>query len=343
LKIPRDIQLKWSYVTHRVDRSQAVALLPLTGNSDPGALVLARVKSIGRHKEIEDFHGVKRALFPGDVIVGVLGHRYATDQFEGRATAAGPMGHLLGIGGVCGEVVSKNEKMIDPTSLEWIGRVADSQGKAIYLRSFAIHPRRSPRTIRARTLLVVGASMNSGKTTTAAQAIRSLAGEGRLVAAAKITGTACRKDPGLMEDGGAPRVLDFTHCGYPSTAHLPPGEVLSIASDLRAALMEEDPEFIVYEIADGIFQRETRILLEDPDFRGTIDAVLFTGTDSVSCEGGVRHLKALGYDVVAVAGLVANSRLGMAEVQASTGIACLNGEMILGGALKDALQLLWAA
>ena len=103
-----NIRIKWSYVTHRVDRSLAAGLRPMTRKPDTGALVLGRVTTIGRHKEVEGIDGRKMTLFPGDVIAGVLGHRYATDQFEGRAIASGAVGHLLGIGGVCGEVVSKN-------------------------------------------------------------------------------------------------------------------------------------------------------------------------------------------------------------------------------------------
>ena len=56
------------------------------------------------------------------------------------------------------------------------------------------------------------------------------------------------------------------------------------------------------------------MLLEAPKFRKTIDAVVYAAPDSPSCESGVRSLRALKYNVVAAAGLVANSRLGMAEV-----------------------------
>ena len=276
-------------------------------------------------------------IFPGDVLAGVLGDRYATDQYEGEAIAAGPTGHLLGQGGVCGHMADKNEKMPDPTLLEWVGRLADAAGQPLYLRRFAVRPRRV-NAPRPKTLLVVGASMNAGKTTTAAQAIRHLAGEGRRVAAAKITGTACRKDPGMMEDAGAVKVLDFTHCGYPSTANLQAGDLFGVAEDLRAILLEARPEFVVYEIADGILQRETRLLLEDHAFRRTIDAVMYAAPESPSCEIGVRRLREWGYNVIAVAGLVANSRLGMAEAEAATGVPCLNGAMILEGAFLHALE-----
>ena len=331
------MRIKWSYVTHRVARDTAAGLAPLGSDPEPGRIVLARVLVIGRHREIEGTDGRKMWLFPGDIIAGALGDRYATDQYEGQAVAGQP-GHLLGIGGVCGQVASKNERMVDPTTLEWLGGAIDAHGQPLNLRRFALRPQRSPETARARTILVVGASMNAGKTTTAAQVIRSLTGHGRRVAAAKITGTACRKDPGIMEDGGALPVLDFTHCGYASTANLKVPDLLALAVDLRAALVEQAPECIVYEIADGIFQRETRILLEDAGFRASIDAVVFAGPDSPACEAGVRRLRDWGYNVAAVAGMVANSRLGIAEVEASTGVPCLNGAAILDGALAHAVQ-----
>ncbi len=332
-----NLKIKWTYVTQCVDRSVVKRIVPMESEPDPGRLVLARVSLIGRHKEVEGTDGRKRMLFPNDVIAGALAYRYATDQFEGHPIASGATGHLLGIGGTCGLVVSKNERMVDPTCLEWIGTLADDRGEALNLRRFVRNHRRTAVTPRPRTILVVGASMNAGKTTTAAQVIRSLSGQGCRVAAAKITGTACRKDPGIMEDAGAVRVLDFTHAGYPSTAHLPAGDLLALASDLRALLLEERPEFIMYEIADGIFQRETRLLLEDPAFRETVDVVLYAAPESPSCESGVRWLHQWGYTLGAVAGPVANSRLGMEEVRDATGVPCLNGEMILGGALNNLL------
>ncbi len=332
------LRIKWTYSTHIVDRSRVKDLGPTAACEDAGALVLARVVRIGRHKEVEATNGRKVMLFPGDVVAGVLGHRYATDQYEGFAAASTPEGHMLGIGGVCGEVRSKNEKMLDPTIIEWLGRMVDAHGRPLYLRDFARSPRREKGARKARTVLVVGASMNAGKTTTAAQIIRSLTGQGARVSAGKITGTACWKDPGMFEDAGARCVLDFTHFGYPSTAQMRQADLLGLVGDMRRSLLEDDPEFIVYEIADGIFQRETRWLLEDPGFHDTVDAALFAAPDSPSCESGVRWLRERNYPVAGVAGPVANSQLGIAEVEDATGVPCLNGEMILGGALDKTLR-----
>ena len=330
------LRIKWTYSTHLIDHSMAAAIAPMSNEVEPGDAVLARIMEIGRNKEVEAADGRRTALFPGDVIAGVIGHRYATDQFEGCGRARGPVGHLLGMGGVCGELVSKNERVLDPTPIEWIGRLADARDMTINTRLLAGRPP-TAQPPRPRTLLVVGASMNAGKTTTAAQAIRSLSGDGRRVSAAKLTGTACRKDVAIMEDAGALRVLDFTDRGHPSTARCRRDELLRIAADLRAQLLAEQPEFLVYEIADGILQRETQILLADPGFHDGIDLVAYAAPDSPSCDSGVRRLRDLGYSVAAVAGPIANSPLGIEEVQASTGVPCLSGEMILAGALLGAL------
>jgi len=338
------LRIKWPYVTHRVIRSTASGLLPAISERNPGSLLLARVLTIGKHKDLEAVSGRRLSLFPGDVFVGALGDRYATDQFEGAAVCTGETGHILGIGGVCGQVMSKNERMPDPTTIQWLGRLADRTGRPLQLGDFALPTPARRASPRPTTILSVGAAMNAGKTTTAAQMIRSLVGRGFRVAAAKITGTACRKDPGFLEDAGAVRVLDFTHCGFPSTANLSREELLGLAGSLRAALLEDNPDFLVYEIADGIVQRETRMLLEDPGFRETIDAVTFAAPDSLSCESGGRLLRGLGYPVVFMAGIVANSALGIAEVEQATGIPCLNGQMILeGGPLLEVLDRARAA
>jgi hypothetical protein len=336
-------RIKWPYATHLVDRAAFTRLLPVVEEENPGALLLGRVVAIGRHKDLESVDGRRIALFRDDLFVGTLGHRYATDQFEGAAVCRGPMGHILSIGGVCGEVVTKNERMAEPTVVEWLGRLSGDDGAPLHLRDFrrsAVRPLHAP---RPRIVLSLGASMNAGKTTTAAQLVRSLTAAGHRVSAAKITGTACRKDPSLLEDAGAERVLDFTWAGWPSTAGCSRDELLATWREITWALRADQPDTLVYEIADGIVQRETRMLLEDPLVRESVDAVTYAAPDSLSCESGVRMLRGMGYTVLATAGPVANSPLGRAEVEAMTQLPCLCGEQILGGALVPALDAVKAA
>lgn len=335
-------RIKWPYATHLVDRRQVTGLLPIVEETNPGSLILARVQTVGRHKDLETHEGRKMSLYAGDVFVAVLGHRYATDQFEGFARCEGPTGHIVGIGGVSGQVVAMNNRMTEPTVIEWLGRLAGADGRPLHLSQFTL-PLPKARQRRPTTILSLGASMNAGKTTTAAQMIRSLAQAGHRVVAAKITGTACRKDPNLFYDAGAAEVLDFTHAGWPSTAGCSLEELKAVAAHLRAVLAARKPEFVVIEIADGIIQRETAMLLADEEFRASIDAVTFAGPDALSCDSGVRRLQGLGYHVVATAGPVANSRLGQNEVEEACGVRCYDGVSILGGALVSVLREVAAA
>ena len=336
-------RIKWPYATHLVDPARPAGLLPIVDGYDPGALVLVRVVFLGKHRDLESQDGRKLALFEGDVFVGVLGDRYATDQFEGLGRVSGPRGHIIGIGGVVGDVVSANLKMPPPSVIEYLGRLADADGQPLHLSQFQSLPAHPLAQRGATTILSVGAAMNSGKTTTAAQVIRSLTVAGHRVAAGKVTGTACLKDPNILYDAGAVAVLDFTHAGWPSTANLSLDQLLSIAGRIRASLQTYNPEFVVLEIADGILQRETAMMLANDAFRASIDAVTFAGPDPLSCDSGVRRLRELGYHILATAGIVANGPLGIAEVEGACGVRCLPGETIQSGGLVSQLRSLRAS
>jgi hypothetical protein len=333
-------RVKWPYVTHLVDRRCVQQVLPIEDGRDVGALVLARVTKLGRHGDLEAPRGRRLTLFAGDVFVGALGDRYATAQFEGAAVITGGTGHIVSIGGVVGQVASMNASSPPPTAIEFLGRLADEEGRPLHMRQFqALAPERVE-TRGATTILSLGAGMDSGKTTTAAHMVRSLTEAGHVVAAAKLTGTACGKDANLLYDAGAVAVFDFTHAGWPSTANLSLGELMSIAGKIRAGLAAYEPEFVILEIADGIVQRETAMMLADPEFHDSIDAVMFSGRGALSCDAGVRRLTEMGYSVLATAGPVANSRLGAAEAEACCDLPCFSSQDILAGNLLPLLRSL---
>src|SRR5262245_60547377 len=131
-----NVRIKWPYVTHLIHRRAVSRLLPPVEETNPGSIVLARVQTIGKHRELEARDGQRVTLFAGYVFVCVLGNRYATDQYEGLARCSATQGHILGIGGVCGEVVSMNNRMPEPTVIEWLGRLAGLDGEPLHLGRF---------------------------------------------------------------------------------------------------------------------------------------------------------------------------------------------------------------
>jgi hypothetical protein len=329
-------QFKRTYATHLApDHALAGYDTPLSA-PQIGDLLAAEVLSLGKHTTVETAAGVTLNIFPGDRIIGAFGYRYATDQFEGVVPDGwGESCDLLSVGGVCGEVVSAHSAMGTPTRLRLLGAVCGYDGRPLNLRSFAS---RTPRALPSgQVILVVGTSMNSGKTTTVGTLARGLSRAGYRVAAVKVTGTAAGKDGRFFASCGASPVYDFTHCGLPSTAMLGGDDLTTIYADLLLRAAASAPDYTIVEIADGIFQRETRMLLESDVVRDSVQHLFFTAGDSLGAECGVRRMRAAGWPLRAVAGLVTASPLASREVEEEVGVPCLSIPQMLDGRLLELL------
>jgi hypothetical protein len=313
-----------------------VGVTPLSRAPQIGDLVVAEVLSLGKHTAIENRESVRENIFPGDLIVGAFGNRYATDQFEGYVPdGRASFCDLLSIGGVCGNVVSRHVAMVSPTKLRIHGMVCDQDGQVVNQHQFGLQPRSSEGS--GEVILVVGSSMNAGKTTVVGTLARALSRAGYRVAAAKLTGTAASKDTRFFASSGARPVLDFTDAGYPSTYMLGIDDLVQMHGTLLTHLSAASPDYIIIEIADGIFQRETKLLLEHPKFLATVDHVFFAANDSLSALTGQRFAAEHDLPLRAIAGRVSMSPLATREAEDVTGLPCLTNQQILSGA---ALQLL---
>jgi hypothetical protein len=79
-----------------------------------------------------------------------------------------------------------------------------------------------------------------------------------------------------------------------------------------------DPDYIVMEIADGLFQRETAMLLRHKAFMSTISGVMFSCGDSLSAMHGIKLLEDLNQNILGICGLFTISPLLVNEVQEET-------------------------
>lgn len=328
---------KHTFATHRVPLEHMTGLTSVARMPSIGDLVLAEVTAIGNHNRIEDRTGVQLQIFPGDCIIGAFGNRYATDQFEGYLPDWNVDDcDMLSVGGVIGQVASAHTTMKPPTRLRLVGSVCDTRNQRLNLRSFSLPP--AEHDHHGEVILIVGASMNAGKTTTVGTVVRALRAAGLRAGAAKVTGTAAGKDGRFFASCGADPVLDFIDAGYPSTYMLEIDELLGIVETLTSQLRANRPDYLVLEVADGIFQRETRMLLENEQFRSSIDHVIFAANDSLSAECGVRTLKTYGLPLRGVAGVITQSPLAMREAEDVTGVPCLSIEHMMEGGLLAALD-----
>ena len=207
--------IKWSFVTHVVPIEAIAGWEKRPDAPRIGDVGLHRVVTLGKHTRMDNRESRVHYLLPGDLVATVYGNRYATDQYEGYVPPASEQYHMLSIGGVCGMVATKNTSMPDPTILEFVGFAIDAGGKIVNLRDYRMKPISKFEKERSfKTILSVGASMNSGKTTSAAMAIRGLTKAGFRVAAGHRTdGRGVRRTHPLCRP--APRKHQCVPGGHP--------------------------------------------------------------------------------------------------------------------------------
>ncbi len=309
----RIVRAKKAYSVRRSDLTRTEDLRVCAEAPRAGDLVLARVTQLGMHQHLESADGRRQKLWPGDDIVVAYGERYAPDQFEAIVPDDLSPCQLVAGGGVAARVLTRHASIKPATQIEPLGLLADAHG-VLNLQRAALGEARGRAPL---VIAVLGASMNAGKTTTAAHIIAGLRRAGLRVGAAKITGTGAGGDRWLMCDAGASPVLDFTDMGFASTAGLASSTVETILANLNGHLACAAVDCAVIEVADGVLQRETSALVQSHRFTKYVDAVVFAAPDALSAIAGVRWLEERALPVVAVSGVLTASPLASREAAAA--------------------------
>ncbi|MDN5203519.1 hypothetical protein QQ008_19180 [Fulvivirgaceae bacterium BMA10] len=287
-----------------------------------GDLVYGIVTRIGQHNSLENSQGRIHNIFQGSKAVFTFGNRYAPDYYEGIVPDSLVEDvDLLARSGLVGLVKAKSSKVIDPTRIKVLGYACDKQGDIINTKN---HPLIVPKTTqkkfpRAKMILVVGTAMNSGKSAAAVSCCRALSLSGHEVRGTKVTGTASLKDILHMNDAGASYYADFSYLGYPSTYLLSEEETLHIFNSLDLKYANNRENYWVVELADGINQRETSMLLKSEEVRRRIHKLIFCAADAFGAIGGLEVLKKH-FDLTpdAISGVCSSSPLHIKELEAFT-------------------------
>jgi hypothetical protein len=274
----------------------------LLGQVEGPVGLIATIQNINRRTEL---NYREAALFPGSVTAAVLAPRAGTSTCIARVPERPvPEVHLHGVGGQVGiiEPGSGHSALYTgaPTTLKVLALLGGVDQRPLNMRRFGL---RVPREPRARTpddpalILVIGSDMDSGKTTTARRVIYGLRAWGHRVVAGKAGGVASLGDISSMFDAGASEVIDFAVLGEPATIGLPEEKVLDLFHQIFNHLRMRAGRggFVVIELADGIWYRETRLVLEDPFVRSLVTHVVFACHGILDAEDGMRLIRAWGY------------------------------------------------
>lgn len=302
-----------------------------------GDVGIFEVLSTGKHKNIQDETKRNAAIVKGDRIMAAFGTRYATAQFEGYVPSdANCELHILGAGGTIGLVKTVNAKFegVGPTKLKMIGLAIGIDANVINTKKLEekhLLQFTGSAAAATRVVLSLGSSMDSGKTTSAAYLVHGLKKAGMNVAYVKLTGTIYTKDADLAWDLGADAATDFGQFGFPSTYMCTETELLSLYESLLANVLPLRPDYVIMEIADGLYQRETRMLLNNYKFISTVDSVIFSAGDSMAAINGVQVLRRWGIYPSMLSGLLTTSPLLIREVRENTHIPVFTIEELADG------------
>ncbi|NHZ84335.1 MAG: DUF1611 domain-containing protein [Planctomycetia bacterium] len=306
----KSIKSTWSVRKLQLEKC-SIYNVPSNYTPKAGDVVLIQIEKIANHTRIFSVDNKYSRLYIGDIIIGTLGYRYATEAFHAEIIDISKL-HLLTNAGLIGTVESHHSKTNEPTQGKLIGLVYDnSQKKRINLKEvkFPIH---LPNLINQPTIFVVGTGMSSGKTTSTARVGKALIENGISVSLLKVTGSVSSRDLAEFESTGVEYTSDFSDYGFPSTYLCTKDEVLALYTTMVNDSMPHSSVTLI-EIADGILQRETQMLLQSDIAKASNIGVILTAPCSCSALTLIDKIRQLGYTPLAVTGLITNSPLFVRE------------------------------
>jgi hypothetical protein len=309
---PSACSIQWSWACRKLE---PIPLVPLEDSASgpplPGDLALVRVKKVGFHKYLTTAENRRLRLYPGAQFVGVFGNRYASDAYEAEVEGPDHLSLLTGAG-MIGTVKSKHDAMSEPTRISLVGFIRAAEQGRLNLKDLLFR-QATARQLPRNLICIVGTGMNSGKTTTAARLIKGLSDLGMNVAACKLTGSVSNRDPDELIAAAARTVTDFSDFGFPSTYLCSREELLGLFHAMMEEVMAGAPDVVLMELADGLLQRETAMLLGESEIQRAARGLIFTAESALSALWGTQRLRQLGYQVIAVSGKFTSSPLAMRE------------------------------
>jgi hypothetical protein len=178
-----------------------------------------------------------------DCVVGAFGNRAATLEATGSwMEISGNSMHAMTSAGLFGQVTSLSTMIPPVTKLDYQGHIVRN-GDKVCMADFAIT---GSGKIDVPTVLLVGTSMSSGKTTTGRLVVHELERMGLKVIGAKLTGAGRYRDILSFRDAGAHDVFDFVDAGLPSTV-VPENEFLNAIRPLLYHIHSMEPDVLVIE------------------------------------------------------------------------------------------------
>ena len=280
--------------------------------------------------DVETTTGHQVELMQGDLLVGSLGRRQATQEICGDWKLVRP-NHKDGSitlqdvcgSGLFGREISHSPYYPGPASFQYQGHVV-RQGHKVCMQDFVDHTIKASGPPSCSTVLIMGTSMSSGKTETGRVVTKLLKEKGfQQLVYTKLTGAGYYHDILSMAkqvDG----ILDFVDAGLPSTVMDPQAYRQALRHLLGRIVTCYQPDCLVVELgASPCEPYNGWVALQE--FRQP-DLIIMCATDPYSVVGMQHILRTCRCHWKApmiVCGQVANTTAGRDLVQRLTGLEAL--------------------
>ncbi len=311
--------------------------------SEEGVVLIVEVlTNKTTYNTLELTSGRMAKLGKGDVVAGALGHRRALFGYSGHVPArlqTGDVIQMLNIGGVLGVCDSINPEKGRPFDCRVLGvalnfpYLGERIGIPARVGRKPLDPA-APLEVRGVPVVALaGTCMEAGKTAAACAVIARMRHRGLTVDAFKATGVSLRRDILAMEDAGARRCAIFTDLGVVTTTR---DNGPALTRTMLTELATGKPDALVFELGDGILGTYgVDAILECPDIRRALTAVVLSANDPVAAWGGVKLLRErCGIEPCAVTGPATDNQVGIEIIGAQLGVAGINA-LSSGAALGD--------
>ena len=333
---------KLSSVTQACGLSHEVRIADAIPAEEGVVVVVEVLNNKSTYNTLELVSGRMAKVGIGDVVAGALGHRQALFGYSGHVPAnvkPGDILQMLNIGGVLGICDSINPEKGKPFDCRVLGvalnfpYLGERIGVPARVGQKRLDPGAALDTRGVPVVALAGSCMEAGKTAAACALIARMRHRGLTVDAFKATGVSLRRDVLAMEDAGARRCAIFTDLGVVTTTRLNgPALTRTMLSELAAG----KPDVLVFELGDGILgSYGVDAILECPDIRAALTAVILSANDPVAAWGGVKLLRErFRIEPCVVTGPATDNQVGVEIITTQMGVPAFNA-ISNGAALGD--------
>lgn len=298
-------------------------------STDMGTVLAVQVledKSI--YNEIEWPSGRMSKVKKDDILAVALGERAALKGFAGnlpKSLKVGDVIHLLNFGGIAGECTSANTKEVgEPLRIRVLGGIA-RKGKLLNIGDATLFQPSKTLTSKIPLIVTTGTSMDSGKTTVAAEVIKTLTRLGMNLAGAKLTGVGALRDTYKMEDYGVSEAISFVDAGVTSTAYMDGATMTAIAKGAIEHLSKNNPDAIIIEFGDGIMGRYGVLpIISDPEIQKNVRLHIGCARDPVGAVKLAEECARIGIPLDVLSGPVTDNQVGQDLIKEHVNVLVYN-------------------